>query len=73
MAKQIVENYLQHLRMHICRCCGLKARGRDAVGLDECSCIIEDIHDVCAKCPNHCACPGFVNADGYWEYEVSRG
>ncbi len=66
-----VRALLKRLRQNICRCCGLKARGaiQRAIYPDECRCEIYDIHDLCAKCPDHCGCPGLVNAEGYWEYE----
>ena len=41
----------------------------DEAAVDRAS-IIDGIHDVCAKCSDHCLCPGFVNAEGYWEYDA---
>ena len=63
---KIVEGYLARLRMNICPCCGLKARGANASAPDECACEIYEIHDECRKCAEHCPDGYYVNYEGEW-------
>ena len=43
----IAQRTLDRLRLRICRCCGLQARGANMRDPEtECDCIIEDIHEI---------------------------